>query len=50
MRYVVTDQRLNNSVYRIPATAPGRIGAYRRVFQDAWHSVYVRDQPVSAAP
>lgn len=50
VRYVVTDQRLNNSVYRIPATAPGRIGAYRRVFQDAWHSVYVRDQPVSAAP
>lgn len=50
VRYVVTDQRLNNAVYHIPADAPGRIGAYRRVFQDAWHSVYVRDQPVSAAP
>ena len=50
VRYVVTDQRLNNAVYHIPADAPARVGAYRRVFQDAWHSVYVRDEPGPPAP
>ncbi len=56
VRYVVTDQRSESMVHRIPATAPARVGPYRRVFQDAWHSVYaldevrLRDQLVPAAP
>lgn len=50
VRYVVTDQRHVNEVYYVPADAPVRVGPYRRVFQDAWHSVYVRDEPIPTAP
>jgi hypothetical protein len=40
--YVVTDHRTGNDAAHIPPTAPARIGAYERVFQDQWHSVYRR--------
>ena len=40
--YVVTDHDASNDVYHVPPSAPARIGAYERVFQDAWHSVYRR--------
>lgn len=41
-QYVVTDFRSGNDVFRVPANAPARIGHYRRVYQDHWHSVYSR--------
>ncbi|MBF9236453.1 hypothetical protein I2I05_03500 [Hymenobacter sp. BT683] len=39
--YVVTDHSYNQG-FRVPPTAPSRIGAYERVFQNPWHSVYRR--------
>ncbi len=40
--YIVTDHRRRNFVFYVPRSAPGRIGAYTRVYRDAWHSVYQR--------
>lgn len=42
VEYIITDYRTVNDVYHIPPDAPSRIGQYQRVYQDAWHGVYVR--------
>lgn len=42
-QYVVTDHR-DNEAFRVPATAPARIGQYVRVYQDRWHSIYSRSK------
>ncbi|MBC8084369.1 MAG: hypothetical protein H7Z21_14295 [Hymenobacter sp.] len=42
--YVVTTHRTDVEAYTVPADAPARIGAYLRVFQTRWHSVYRRTQ------
>ncbi len=39
--YIISDHRLNAS-YDIPVNAPAQIGAYRRVFQDSWNTIYAR--------
>lgn len=41
--YIISDHGRNAS-YPIPATTPGRIGGYRRVYQDEWSSVYARQR------
>jgi hypothetical protein len=42
VEYIVTDHNTKNEVYVVPASAPARIGAYKRVFDGEWHSVYSR--------
>ncbi|HLK96989.1 MAG TPA: hypothetical protein VK364_04410, partial [Hymenobacter sp.] len=44
--YIVSDHRTWNQAYHIPPNAPARIGAYQRVFQDQWHSIYTYKSPV----
>ncbi len=39
--YIVGDHG-RNATYTIPANAPTRFGAYRRVYRDEWNSVYAR--------
>jgi len=41
VQYLVTDHS-HNQAFQVPPTAPARIGQYERVYQDEWHSVYVR--------
>lgn len=41
--YIISDHRLNAS-YDIPVNAPAQIGAYRRVFQDSWNTIYARQR------
>ncbi len=43
VEYVISDHRLNGS-YDIPPGAPARIGAYQRVYQDKWNSIYTRQR------
>ncbi|UOG76900.1 glycosyltransferase family 39 protein [Hymenobacter tibetensis] len=50
VRYIVTDQRTWNQAYQVPADAPSQIGPYQRVFQDKWHSVYVRRDSLPQVP
>ena len=45
VEYIISDHRLNAS-YDIPINAPARIGAYQRIFQDEWNTIYAR-QPYS---
>ncbi|MBC6612568.1 glycosyltransferase family 39 protein [Hymenobacter sp. BT507] len=40
VRYIICDYRQKNQVYHIPSDAPAQIGAYRRVYQDAWRGIY----------
>lgn len=41
VEYIISDHRLNAS-YDIPIKAPARIGAYQRIFQDSWNTIYAR--------
>ncbi|GAB4033824.1 ArnT family glycosyltransferase [Spirosoma gilvum] len=41
VEYIISDHRLNAS-YEIPINAPATIGAYQRVFQDEWNTIYAR--------
>lgn len=42
VRYIVSDLRVRNQVYHIPADAPSHIGSYHKIFQNQWHSVFER--------
>lgn len=43
VEYIISDEEANAS-YLIPMNAPGKIGAYRRVFQDEFTSLYARQR------
>lgn len=40
VRYIISDFRKSNKINYIKPDTPTRVGPYRRVYQDQWHSVY----------
>ncbi|UOR04060.1 hypothetical protein MUN82_14030 [Hymenobacter aerilatus] len=40
VRYIISDFRKSNKINYIKPDTPTRVGPYRRVYKDQWHSVY----------
>jgi hypothetical protein len=46
VEYIISNYRANAS-YDIPIDAPAQIGAYHRIFQDKWNTIYAHNREAS---